>query len=81
MKFFQRMGATVVVRIENGQATMVKGRIRSAGLRDVAAICRDGGVTKGEIWVNAVERVTYSSEIPDSLHQRLRNAVLDSIQR
>ena len=79
MRFFSRLVSTVAIRIEGGQVTIVKGRTRDSGLRDVAAVCRDAGVSEGEIWVNGAKRVKFSSGIPENIQQRLRNCVLDGI--
>ena len=81
VKFFQRMYAKIAIRIEGGEASTLKGRIRSAGVNDVTAICRRAGVAKGEIWVDGIERVRFSREIPEEIRQRLRNCVLDAVQR
>ena len=80
VKFLQRMFSKIAIRIEGGSARLRKGKIRSAGLRDAAAICDRAGVRDGEVWLDGRDRVSFSDEIPAELRQQLRNCLLDAVQ-
>lgn len=80
MKLLHRQFAAAAIRINEHGAHLVKGKIRSSGVRDVAAVCRAAGVTKGEIWIDGLERVTCSREIPEAIRQRLRNCLTEALR-
>ncbi len=68
--------AGAVIRVVGGTAQCVKGGISTAALR--AVVLSDGGVTEAKITLTRAGTVRFSSSIPESEHQRLRNIVLNA---
>lgn len=76
MKWVQRLFAAIAIEVRDGKGTLLKGKIRAAGASEVASICRGAGVPNGEVWVSKMGKITISPEIPEALHQQIRNAVV-----
>ena len=65
-----------VIRINRGQPSIRKGRVTSAFLGRVAAVCQEGGVARG--WIGGVRQgrriaLRFSRQFPPGPQQRLRN--------
>ena len=67
------MRAAEAIEVVDGRATLKKGKLSMSLLADVTELMRREGVRKAEIWINASGAISFSAEIPSSLHQRLRN--------
>jgi hypothetical protein len=69
--------AQFVVRIDDGAARLVRGKVAAAMLRQVEEICREHGVRRGEVygrlWGRRRVRLAFSRGIPPACRQRLRN--------
>lgn len=66
-----------VVRIRDGKATVVKGKVEPGFVVDCERIARDNGVERGEIRGRSRGgdvSLVFSAGIPSRLHQRFRNA-------
>jgi hypothetical protein len=64
------------IRVQNGKPVVRKGKVTAAFLAEVAAICRECGVSRG--WVGGVMQgkriaLRFSHHFPRSAQQRLRN--------
>jgi hypothetical protein len=70
--------AGAVIRVVGGTAQCVKGGLSTAALRAVERVLSDGGVTEAKITLTRAGTVRFSSSIPESEHQRLRNIVLNA---
>ncbi len=65
-----------VIRINRGQLSIRKGRVRRAFLNRVEAVCQEGGVARG--WIGGVRQgrriaLRFSRQFPPGSQQRLRN--------
>jgi hypothetical protein len=69
--------ATVLIRVRGEMLNGVRGRVRAQPHEFVSDIVREAAITKGFIAVTPGRRVFFSREIPRSIHQRLRNVVLN----
>jgi hypothetical protein len=67
--------AGAVIRVVGGAAQCV---MSTAALRAVERVLSDGGVTEAKITLTRAGTVRFSSSIPESEHQRLRNIVLNA---
>jgi len=76
MKFLSRLFAETAIRIHQGRITCLKGKIMSRIMHDLTSLAAEHGVTHGEIWIDAMGKIKTSREIPESLHQRIRNILL-----
>jgi hypothetical protein len=64
------------IRINCGQPCIRKGRVTSAFLGRVAAVCQENGVVRG--WIGGVQQgrriaLRFSRQFPPGSQQRLRN--------
>jgi len=69
--------ATTLIRISGGQLHATKGGLKANTKQDVSEILRDAGVSHGFIAITRHNRVTFSRRIPATVHQRLRNVLLN----
>jgi hypothetical protein len=68
-----------VIRFRQGTPRVVRGRLAETALRSIHEICRQNGVTTGEIRglpVGRRIRLTFSREFSPGCQQQLRNMVL-----
>src|SRR2546423_13866593 len=67
-----------VVRVDNGVARAVRGKVTAAFLREVGEICQEYGVRRGEVygqmWRRRV-RLSFSRTLPPPRQQRLRDVL------
>ncbi len=75
MRFLSRFFATTAIRIHNGKASCIKGKMMSRMLNDLSSLCQDQGIRDGEIWINQIGKPSFSKSIPNSAHQRIRNVL------
>lgn len=75
MKFFSRFFAYSAIRISGADVFVVKGKHTNRLLFAISSLCKDCEIDEGEIWFNSVGRVSFSKEIPERFHQRLRNVI------
>ncbi|MEZ7955840.1 MAG: hypothetical protein QMC23_05800 [Rubritalea sp.] len=75
MKIFSSCFTDVAIRISDGKAKRFKGKLNPKVLREVSLLCSDISLTRGEIWINKVGKVTFSVEIDERFHQRFRNII------
>ena len=66
----------VEIRVRGGRPEVRKGKVTAAFLAEVAAICRESGVSSG--WVGGVRQgkrvaLRFSRHFPPGAQQRLRN--------
>ncbi|GAA5121358.1 DUF3634 family protein [Luteolibacter yonseiensis] len=75
MKFLLRIFAGTLIRIRNGSADCVKGKVMGWRLDAISELAADANLDAGEIWVNGNGTVGFSNDIPQELHQRIRNVM------
>ena len=75
MNFIKRFFAVEAVVVKNGVAKCVKGKFIGRALRDIQEVLQEAGLKNGEIWISKDKTISFSSDIPGELHQRLRNVV------
>jgi hypothetical protein len=66
-----------VIRIRHQGLHISRGRLRADAREAVSDILRSAGVSRGFIAITAQNRVSFSSRIPSTIHQRLRNVLLN----
>jgi hypothetical protein len=71
------LNATTLISIRRGQVRLRKGQLRVHAKEDVSDILREAGVSRGFIAITAQNRVVFSRRIPSTIHQRLRNVLLN----
>jgi len=75
MKFLSRLLSSQAICIKKGKAISLKGKHTNRHLSEIASLCEEHGVQKAEIWINGNGKITFSPEIPQKIHQRLRNII------
>ena len=75
MNFISRIFATSVIRIKDGAAHCTKGKLMNRLLRDITILANEAHISEGEIWMDQSWRVSFSSEIPEEIRQRMRNVI------
>jgi hypothetical protein len=73
MKWLSRILSTQAIEVRAGATRCRKGKMRHHVLEDVSELMSCHKVRDGEIWIDALGRMSFSREIPEHLHQRLRN--------
>ena len=76
MRFLDRWRSTLTITVDEGRATCTKGKVNQRCLADVAAAFQHAGLTSGELYLAGDGRLDFSSDIPASCHQQLRNVVV-----
>ena len=69
--------ATTIIRYCNGQVRIGRGQMRSFARDQVSDVLRETTVSKCFIAVTTANRVSFSWSVPSSVHQRLRNIILN----
>ena len=69
--------AGTLIRIHAGEVKISRGQLSSTARQYVADILREAGVSSGYIAVTSADSITFSRTIPESIHQRLRNVLLN----
>ena len=75
MKFLSRLFAEHAIQIRGESALCVKGKMLNRVLKDISSLASESGVKEGEIWISQLGEVSFSSEIPKAIHQRIRNVI------
>ena len=69
--------ATTLIRIRDGRVDVRRGQMRLHAKGQVADVLREAGVSSGFIAVTPGNRIAFSRSIPSTVHQRLRNVILN----
>jgi hypothetical protein len=69
--------ANILVRIKAGSLQVKRGSVRAHAREHIEEILREAAVSSGFIAVTPGNRVTFSRQIPQAIHQRLRNVLLN----
>jgi hypothetical protein len=69
--------AITLVRFRNGRLEIRKGQLRPYAREQVAGLLREANVVNCFIAVTSQNLVLFSRTIPSSIHQRLRNVILN----
>ena len=64
-----------MIQIKNGSAHCTKGKLMNRLLRDITILANESNLSEGEIWMDQSWRVSFSSEIPEEIRQRMRNVI------
>ncbi len=78
MKFLSRLLSSQAICIKKGKAISLKGKRTNRYLSEIASLCEEHGAQKAEIWISGNGKITFSTEIPEKIHQRIRNIVINS---
>jgi len=70
-------GTRTLIRIQNGQLRVTRGKVRAEPREFVSEILRQAGVMDGYIAITHYKRAAFSRNIPRNVHQRLRNVLLN----
>lgn len=76
MNFLSRWFSASAIAIDGHAAKAVKGKATRALLSEISSLSRELEIERGEIWIDALGRSTFSAEIPESSHQRFRNLMV-----
>ena len=44
-------------------------------MSDILSLASEVNLKEGEIWINQLGKVSFSSEVPEVIHQRIRNVI------
>jgi hypothetical protein len=69
--------ASTLIRIRDGAIHVRRGQLQPHAREHIAEILHDAGVSKGFIAITPENWVAFSRRIPPSVHQRLRNVLLN----
>jgi hypothetical protein len=69
--------ARTLIRVRDGQVRIARGHLPSRACQFVSDILHEAGVSRGYIAVVSEQSVAFSKTIPASVHQRLRNVLLN----
>ena len=75
MKIISRLFSACAIQIRGSSARCIKGKILGRVLRDISSVAADNRIQDGEIWIDKIGRISFSSEIPSAIHQRCRNVL------
>lgn len=76
--FFDGIGAVLVISYQSGQMECSKGKVSSSVLEDLKIVFSEFGVSQAQISKSEDGKFSFSSEIPEAAHQRLRNILANS---
>lgn len=69
--------ASTLVHVRHGSIRVTRGRLRPETREQVREILAEAGVARGFVAVTPGNRVAFSWRIPNTVHQRLRNVLLN----
>ncbi len=75
MKFVSRLFASTAIRIRGGTAYCLKGKRGNRIMAEISSIASEVNLKEGEIWIDPLGKVSFSREIPETIHQRIRNVI------
>lgn len=73
--FFDGIGAVLIIICQNGQVECTRGKVSSSVLEDIRIVFSEFGISQALITQSEDRKFTFSSEIPEAAHQRLRNVL------
>lgn len=76
MKLFKRITAAQTISWRNDRAQDNCKKLMQWKLDAIADALRQEGIDFAEIWISSEGAMQFSKEIPDYLHQRLRNMII-----
>lgn len=76
MKWFKRITAAQTISWRNDRARDNRNKLMQWKLDAIADALRQEGIEVAEIWISSMGAMQFSKEIPDYLHQRLRNMII-----
>ena len=76
MKWFKRITAAQTISWRNDRAQDNCKKLMQWKLDAIADALRQEGIDFAEIWISSEGAMQFSKEIPDYLHQRLRNLII-----
>lgn len=77
LRYLPPPGVPTLLKIRGTNIDVVRGVLRSHSRDHLKGILSESNVSKGFITMSRANRVTFSRHIPDSVHQRLRNVLLN----
>ena len=69
--------ASTLVHVRHGSTRVTRGKLRPEAREQVREILEEVGVARGFVAVTPGNRVAFSWHIPNTVHQRLRNVLLN----
>lgn len=78
MLWFLKLTSPLVLVIREDGVSAAKGRIPAATLGRLHDVLAEAGVRSGTIYSNGSGRYCFSRQIPEAVHQRLRNILISS---
>lgn len=75
--FVSPLNSTTLLRISGGKLIIRRGRLQADARNHVSDMLRDAGVCRGFVAITSRNRIVFSRSIPSSLHQRLRNVLIN----
>lgn len=75
MKFVSRFFSEYAIQIRSGSVRCVKGKMLNRVMSDISSLASEVDLREGEIWINQLGKVSFSGDIPEALHQRIRNVI------
>jgi hypothetical protein len=75
--FLPPLNATTLIRVRAGRLQVRKGQLRPHAKEQVGDILREAGVSNCFIAITGENRVVFSRCVPSSIHQQLRNVILN----
>lgn len=76
MKWFKRLAAAQTISWRSGRASDNRNKLMQWKLDAIADALRQEDIDVAEIWISGTGSMQFSKEIPDYLHQRLRNMII-----
>jgi hypothetical protein len=68
---------SVVIAVKAGGIQVTRGRLKPLTREMIHEILSQSGVSEGAIAIASNKHITFSRHIPEPLHQRLRNVLLN----
>ena len=69
--------STTLILVRDGKLRLSRGEMRSHARGKVAEVLNEAGVSRCFIALTPGNRVAFSRSVPSSIHQRLRNIILN----
>lgn len=76
MKWFKRITAAQTISWRNDRAQDNCNKLMQWKLDAITDALRQEDIDVAEIWISSTGAMEFSQEIPDYLHQRLRNMII-----
>lgn len=76
MKWLKRISAVQTITWKKGQAFDRSGKLLQWKLDAIADALRHENIGAAEIWISSTGSISFSKEIPEHLHLRLRNVII-----